>query len=116
MRIFGESWVYLDKTVTPHTSCSFIFYFYVNIILCLIFFNLEKFKRMSQSRDFLRNSVAEVIKEVCNIEIDLKKIEVKNYIARINEKPIIKTEIFLKKIKILENLDKKTGGKVKEIF
>ncbi|MFH1455310.1 MAG: hypothetical protein ABIF22_03260 [bacterium] len=77
---------------------------------------LEKFKIMSHSRDFLRNSVAEAIKEVCGIDIGLNKIEVKNYIARINERPIIKTEIFLKKIKILEILDKKTNGKVKEIL
>ncbi|MFA5651742.1 MAG: hypothetical protein WC933_00030 [Candidatus Paceibacterota bacterium] len=77
---------------------------------------LEKFKVMSQSRGFLRNSVVEAIKEVCNIEIEPNKIEVKNYIARISERPIIKTEIFLKKVKILEILDKKTSGKVKEIL
>ena len=77
---------------------------------------LEKFRIMSQSRDFLRNSVAEAVKEICNIEIDPQKIEVKNYVARINEKPIIKTEIFFKKTKILEILNKKTEGKVKEIL
>jgi len=77
---------------------------------------LEKFKIKFQSRDFLRNSVAEAVKEVCDIDIEPKKIEVKNFIARINEKPIIKTSIFLKKEKILEILNKKTGGKVKEIL
>lgn len=77
---------------------------------------LEKFKVLSQSKFFLRNSVAEVIKEVCDIEIEPTKIEVKDYIARIKEKPIIKTEIFLKKVKILEILDKKIEGKIKEIL
>jgi hypothetical protein len=77
---------------------------------------LEKFKVMSTSRSFLRDSVAEAIKEVCNIEIDPAKIEIKNYIARISEKPIVKTAIFLKKAKILEILDKKTDGKIKEIL
>jgi len=77
---------------------------------------LEKFRVRYQSRDFLRNSVAEAVKEVCDIEIDSKKIEVKNFVARVNEKSIIKTQIFLKKIKILEILDKKTDGKVKEIL
>ncbi len=77
---------------------------------------LEKFKIISQSRFFLRNFVAEAIKEVCNIDIDPTKIEIKNYIARINEKPVIKTEIFLKKAKILDVLDKKTNGKIKEIL
>lgn len=77
---------------------------------------LEKFKKNYLSRDFIRNSVAETVEEVCGIEIESTKIDVKNCIARINEKPIIKTGIFLKKIKILEILDKKTGGKVKDIL
>ncbi len=77
---------------------------------------LEKFKIRHQSRDSLRNSVADVIKEICGIEIEPKKIEIKNFIARINERPIVKTQIFLKKQKILEILDKKIEGKVKEIL
>ena len=77
---------------------------------------LEKFKKFSQSRDFLRNSVAESIKEICNIEIDPKKIEVKDGVARISERPIIKSEIFLKKTKILEILSKKTENKIIEIL
>jgi len=77
---------------------------------------LEKFKVIYQSRGFLKNSVSEAIKDVCCIEIDPKKIEVKNYSAKINEKPIIKTSIFLKKIKILDVLNKKTNGKIKDIL
>ncbi len=77
---------------------------------------LEKFKLMSQSKFFLRDSVAEAIKEVCKIEVDKSKILINDYTARINEKPIIKTEIFIKKIKILEILDKKTNGKIKNII
>lgn len=77
---------------------------------------LEKFKIMSQSRDFLRNSVSEVVKEVCNIELNPSKIEVKDYVARINDKPIIKTQIFLKKAKILEILAIKTNSKIKDIL
>lgn len=76
---------------------------------------LEKFKVLGNSKFFLRNAVAESIKNVCGIEIEPKKIEVKNFIARINEKAIIKNQIFFKKIKILEILNKKTKGKVKEI-
>ena len=77
---------------------------------------LEKFKILSQSKYFLRNSVAEAVKEVCGIDIKPEKIQVKDYIARINEKTIIKNEIFFKKIKILEILNKKTEGKIKEII
>ncbi len=69
---------------------------------------LEKFRVMSQSRDFLRNTVAESIKEICKFDIDPKKIEVKSGIARINERPIMKTEIFLKKPKIMEHIKIKT--------
>ena len=77
---------------------------------------LEKFKVISNSRFFLRNCVSDAVKEVCCFEIDPTKVEVKNCVARINERPIIKTQIFLKKVKILEILDKKTDGKVKEIL
>ncbi len=77
---------------------------------------LDKFKKMSESRDFLRNTVAESIKEICRIEIDPKKIDIKSGIVRISEKPIIKNEIFIKKAKILENLAKKTESKIVDIF
>ena len=77
---------------------------------------LEKFKLMSQSKFFLRDSVAETIKEVCKIEVDKSKILINDYTDRLNEKHIIKTEIFIKKIKILEILDNKTNGKIKNII
>jgi len=77
---------------------------------------LDKFKKISQSRNFLKNSVAETIKEICNIEINPENIDIKSGIARIKEKTIIKSEIFLKKIKILENLIKKTKGKITDIL
>ena len=77
---------------------------------------LEKFKVMSHSRDFLRDSVAAAVKEVCKIEINPKNVVVKSGIARINERPIIKSEIFMKKAKILEILNLKVDGKVGEIL
>lgn len=77
---------------------------------------LEKFKQITLSKSFLRDSVHITIKEVCGVDIEPSKIDIKNYIVRINEKPVIKTEIFLKKQKILEKLDKKTKGKIKEII
>lgn len=77
---------------------------------------LDKFKKISESRDFLRNSVAMSIKEICNIEIDPKKIDVRSGIARISERPIIKNEIFIKKAKLLENLSKKIEKKITDII
>ena len=76
---------------------------------------LEKFKVMSCSRDFVRNSLADSIKQICHIEIDPKKIDIKGGLARINERPIIKSEIFLKKDKILKSLSEEVGEKVKDI-
>lgn len=76
---------------------------------------LQRFTILSHSRDFLRNSVAEAVKEVCKIEINPKNVVVKDFVAKINERPIVKTEIFIKKSKILEILKEKTKGKVVEI-
>ncbi len=73
---------------------------------------LEKFKKIGNSKFLLRNSVADAIKLVCNIEIEPKNIEIKDFMARIKEKPIIKNQIFLKKTKILEVLNKQ----IKEIL
>ena len=77
---------------------------------------LEKFKIMSESRDFLRDSLAEAIQQICNIEIDPKKIVIKDGIARISEKPIVKNEIFIKKSKILESANKKIEKKIIDIL
>lgn len=77
---------------------------------------LEKFKILSFSRDSLRNIVAETIKEFCKTEIDLKNIDIKEGIARISERPIIKSEIFLKKEKILSSVREKSKGKVWDIL
>jgi len=77
---------------------------------------LDKFKKLSESRDFLRNYVAQSIKEVCGIEIDPKNIDIKSTVARISERPIVKNEIFIKKAKVLENLAKKMEKKITDIL
>jgi len=77
---------------------------------------LEKFTKLSTSRSFLRESVASSIKEVCGFDIELTKIDEKKGIVRISERPIIKSEIFLKKQKILNSLEKKIGKKVFDIL
>ena len=77
---------------------------------------LEKFKIIHNTQNFLKNSIAESIKDVCNIDIQPSKIKINGYIARIDERPIIKTEIFLKKIHILNILNKKTNKKITDIL
>ena len=68
---------------------------------------LEKFKVMGNSRHFSRNLVVETIQTVCGITLDPKNIEIKDGLVRIQSKPIIKNEIFLKKAKILTLLKEK---------
>lgn len=77
---------------------------------------LEKFKKLLTSQEFLINSVVESIKKNCLVDVDPKNIVIKNYSARINERPLVKTSIFLKKKKILEDLAIKTDGKIKDII
>ncbi len=77
---------------------------------------LEKFKVIGNSRNFLRDSVAASIKELTGIDIDPKKIDIKDGIARVNEKTIIKSEIFLKKVKILDAVNSKVEKKITDIL
>ncbi len=69
---------------------------------------LNKFKKISENRDFLRKAVSEAVKNICGIDIDPEDIDVRDGIARIRSKPIIKNEIFLKKNKIMDFLKNKT--------
>ena len=73
---------------------------------------LNKFKKLSESRDFLRNAVSGAVKDVCGIEIKPEDVDIRSGIARVNAKPVVKSEIFLKKSKILEVL----SGKINEIL
>lgn len=77
---------------------------------------LEKFKILKNSKFFLRDLVVEGVKKITNIEIDPKKVDVKDGLVRISEKPIIKSEIFIKKAKILEEINSKTDKKIVDIL
>jgi hypothetical protein len=77
---------------------------------------LEKFKVMGNSRIGLRDSVAEGIQVVCGIQIEPKNIDIKDGIARVSAKPIIKNELFLKKAKIIDFIYKKTSKNITDII
>jgi acetylglutamate synthase len=77
---------------------------------------LEKFKVIGNSRNFIRDSVAANIKEITGIDIDPKKIDIKDGIVRVNEKTIIKSEIFLKKARILDAVNSKVEKKIVDIL
>ncbi|MBU6370748.1 MAG: DUF721 domain-containing protein [Patescibacteria group bacterium] len=76
---------------------------------------LERFKKISQSRDALRTAVAEAVQEICSITINPKQVDVRDGKVVISCRPAVKTEIFLKKEKILANLSEKTGKKITDI-
>jgi hypothetical protein len=77
---------------------------------------LEKFKTLSFSRNYFKNIVVEAVKEFCKIEIDTKNINIKEGVVRVNERPIVKNEIFLKKEKILRLIKEKSQGKIWDIL
>ncbi len=76
---------------------------------------LEKFKVLKNSKFFLRDLVVESIKKITDININPKNIDVKEGLVRISDKPIVKNEIFIKKFKILEEINSKTDKKIQDI-
>ena len=77
---------------------------------------LEKFKNFSESHIFLRKIVAESIKETCLFDIEPNKIKIKESTVFIKDKPIIKTQIFIKKEKILNLIKQKTNKNIIDII
>lgn len=69
---------------------------------------LEKFSNLKLTKDFYRDEIGAVIKDVLNINIDLRDVDYKNGVIFIKIKnPALKNEIFMNKDKILENFSKK---------
>lgn len=77
---------------------------------------LEKFKVLKNSKGVLRVLIVESIKKFTNIEIDPKNIDIKPGVIRVSEKPIVKNQIFLKKTKILEEINSKTENKISDVL
>lgn len=72
---------------------------------------LEKFRRIKAPEDFLKDKISLTIKDILQIEIGLKDIEVRGATIFIKTKnAALKNEIFLNKGKILEKLSKKLGN------
>jgi hypothetical protein len=71
---------------------------------------LSRFNKILSSSEVKKQLIKEVLLEVLGLEIDFKKIKIKNNIVYLNIKPIYKNEIFLKKEKIFEKLQEKIGS------
>ena len=66
---------------------------------------LEKFTKILNTSTLVRGFLIDIIKKEINYDIDVKNIKVQNGIVYLNERPIIKNEIFMKKNKILSELN-----------
>ncbi len=73
---------------------------------------LERFKKITIPNEAERRSLAEIILEETKIEIEIKDISIKNYIAYIKSSGGVKSEIFIKKRKILDKLNQNKNPKI----
>lgn len=68
---------------------------------------LNKFKIILKEKDDFYDSIIEIINNVINIKINKNNIKIKNNFIFIKSSPIIKSEIFINKDKILSLLKEK---------
>ncbi len=74
---------------------------------------LDKFKKIKPPINYI---IIDIIKNELNVNIKSENILIKNNIIYIKTKPIIKSEVFIKKQKILELIKNKTNNnKFKDI-
>ncbi|HMO78755.1 MAG TPA: hypothetical protein PJ997_01460 [Candidatus Paceibacterota bacterium] len=75
-----------------------------------ISFYLKKFFNLELKDSNLKKIIIESVKEVCNIELTTKDIDVQKKIVKINKVGVEKTEIFINKKKIQEKINLKLNS------
>ena len=73
---------------------------------------LERFKKITPPDAELRTHLSRAIKEVVGVDVAEVNIQIKNNIANLKIKPLYKSEIFIKKEKILAMMEKEIGKKI----
>lgn len=76
-----------------------------------ISFYLKKYSNVGLESKTIKESVISSIKEICNIDIEYENIKINNKNLVINVLGPEKTEIFINKEKIQENIIKKINKK-----
>lgn len=77
---------------------------------------LEKFKKLTPPDDSLRTKIVQIISDLFEEEIKKEDVRLRNGIVFMSIKNSkLKSEIFLKKRKILEEIKKNFGEKVRDI-
>lgn len=72
---------------------------------------LRKFKNLTPPDDFTRKKVCEVVQKNTNIDLLVENVKVKRGVIFIKENNTLKNSLFLKKRKILDDLQKELGKK-----
>ncbi len=72
---------------------------------------LEKISKVYNQNISLREAVVGSLKDLVKIELSDKDLILKNGILNIKTNPVIKTEIFIKKKRIIEEINKRLGEK-----
>ena len=95
-RIFAKN----TKAFLSHDSHG-VFAFFALLYMQPIKNFLEKFRNIIRSDKELKNKIVESIQKETSVRVSESKIKIKENTAFIQENPIVKSEIFLKKEKIL---------------
>ncbi len=72
---------------------------------------LINFEHLLQKGEMRKSIIVDVFKQVLNIDLETKDIDIKNGVLYLNIKPIYKNEIFIKKDKINLALETALGKK-----
>ena len=72
---------------------------------------LEKFSKLTLPNETIRKSIAEIIKEELREIIEIKDISINKNVAYVRGGSGLKSEIFLKKNKILQKIEEVAGKK-----
>lgn len=67
---------------------------------------LDKFKNLLGSSKFQKDAVISIIKSISGISLEEKDVEIKNHVVRIKASPAVRSEIFMHKQKIIDELKK----------
>ena len=72
---------------------------------------LINFEHLLQKGEMRKGIIVDVFKQVLNLDLETKDIDIKNGVLYLNIKPIYKNEIFIKKDKINLALETALGKK-----
>jgi hypothetical protein len=73
---------------------------------------LGKFRNLLLHDDYKKDAIINVLSLVVGVKLTKEDIKIKDNIIYLNLKPIFKSEIFLKKEKILQELENTLGAKI----